>query len=291
MRGVDRHSLSGQENRFQEALAEEMRLIEALAQRLQPGQFFSHRSAALLWGIPLPHLERPELHLSTVRPVRAPRVQGVTGHAFAAGRCRVVRCSALPVTDPACTWAALGHLPVPQLVAAGDFLVRKFRVGAGRPQPGRQPLARVPDLREALARGRWSGMSRLQEALTLIREDSWSPRESTTRVALVWAGLPEPELNVDVRDAAGRFLACLDMAYTRFRVAVEYQGELHGGSYAADIERVERLRAAGWIVIQVSRVLASQPHELVRRVRSALLSRGWEPVSGNASRSAASSVE
>lgn len=119
-------------------------------------------------------------------------------------------------------------------------------------------------------------MHRLEHALTLIREDAWSPRETTTRLQLVRGGLPEPVLNTDVVDVAGRFLACLDMAYPEYRVAVEYQGELHHNSYARDIERVERLRAAGWIVIQVSRVLAANPAELVCRVGAALRSRGWQ---------------
>ncbi|WP_091184480.1 DUF559 domain-containing protein [Paramicrobacterium humi] len=91
------------------------------------------------------------------------------------------------------------------------------------------------------------------------------------------AELPEPVLNYDVTDNAGRFLACIDLAYPDAKIAIEYMGQHHGKQYARDVERVERLRAAGWIVIQVSSTLLfTTPNELVARVRTALLSRGWK---------------
>ncbi|GAB2524157.1 hypothetical protein [Paramicrobacterium agarici] len=68
---------------------------------------------------------------------------------------------------------------------------------------------------------------------------------------------------------------CLDLSYPELKIAVEYQGQLHGRQYARDIERVERLRAEGWIVIQVTSGLLKDPTALVRRLRDALVSRGW----------------
>lgn len=183
----------------------------------------------------------------------------------------------IPVTDPASTWASLGELSVDQLVIAGDYFVRKYRQGVGRRDAGRQPLCRLDELAAALSRGRWDGMPGLRRALPLIREDSWSPQETATRVALVRAGLPEPDLNRDVFDARGSFLGCLDLVWPRWKVAVEYHGQQHAITYASDIERVERLRAAGWVVIQVTRVLASRPSELTARVAQSLVSRGWRP--------------
>ncbi|QDZ16386.1 DUF559 domain-containing protein [Humibacter ginsenosidimutans] len=90
------------------------------------------------------------------------------------------------------------------------------------------------------------------------------------RFELVCAGLPEPELNVDVFDAAGRFLGCVDMLYREERVVIEYLGMLHGASWARDVERLAALRAAGWTVIEVTAPLLSDTVELVRRVRVAL---------------------
>lgn len=159
------------------ARAHEAARLRALAARASPDQFFSHRSAAVLWGAPLPPpRSSSELHLATLRPNRAPRVTGVRGHSFMADRVRVQLLEGrIAVTDPASTWASLGELSVDQLVIAGDYFVRKYRQGVGRRDAGRQPLCRLDELAAALSRGRWDGMPGLRRALPLIREDSWSP--------------------------------------------------------------------------------------------------------------------
>lgn len=90
------------------------------------------------------------------------------------------------------------------------------------------------------------------------------------RCILIAGGLPEPELNVDLYDERGRFLGCVDMVYREARVVIEYLGMLHGEQWAADVERLARFRAAGWIVIEVTSPLLRRPEELVRRVSAAL---------------------
>lgn len=97
------------------------------------------------------------------------------------------------------------------------------------------------------------------------------------RVHLVVAGLPEPALNVDVFDDNGSFLGCVDMVYPQLKIAIEYQGDIHSATWAHDVERVERLRADGWIVLQITRELARDPRTMVGRVEDALRSRGWRP--------------
>jgi hypothetical protein len=109
----------------------------------------------------------------------------------------------------------------------------------------------------------------------MVRLDAWSPRETRARLLLIDAGLPDPRLNVDVYDAHGGFIACVDLAYPEFKVAIEYQGQLHGEQYARDIERIERLRADGWIVIQVTSHNLRYPNVVARRTYEALRSRGW----------------
>lgn len=263
------------EDRYQTAKRREFARIDALAQRLVPGQFFSHRSAARIWGMPVPHQREPELHLAVRSPSRAPRIRGVHGHRMEPKRAEPELRNGYPVTSAAATWASLANLDLSELVAAGDYLLRRYRRGHGRPHAGRPPLATLDDFRAIVALGRWPNMTRLQQALALVREDAWSPRESLVRLVLVRAGLPEPELNIDVFDSAGVFLACLDMAYPRYRVAVEYHGGHHSDTYAEDIERVERLRAERWIVIQVTKALASDQRALAHRVAGALRERGW----------------
>lgn len=171
---------------------------------------------------------------------------------------------------------ALG-LSTLQLIMAGDYFVRRYRSGHGRPHAGRAPHTTLQQLHETLDIGGWSGAPRLRKAYEFIREDSWSPRESVVRVQLVLAGLPEPALNIDVFTAEGTFLACLDMAYPRYRVGVEYHGMLHGEQYAQDVERMARLRAAGWEMIEVTHALRNRPKVVAHRVETALRLRGWIP--------------
>jgi len=131
-------------------------------------------------------------------------------------------------------------------------------------------MTTVAELRERITGVRRKGIRRLREALDLVREDSWSPRESKLRGLIVRAGFPEPALNQDIYDDHGRFLGCFDLVYPDLKVAIEYNGLIHAGSYAKDVERIAALRAAGWTVIEVTADLYAQPEELIRRIRSAL---------------------
>jgi len=255
---------------------------KAYAKRMRPTEFFSHETAALIWDAPLPlPLADATMdvapHVSTFRGDAMPRARGVHGHRVNAQLARVVTHDGLRVTAPASTWAMLGHLQLYDLVAVGDYFARVWREeGYYRVNPGMPPLASLDDLAETVRAGRRVGVRQLRHALPLIRTDSWSRTESWTRLVIVQAGLPEPQLNCDFFDKYGAHLACIDLAYPEYKVAVEYMGQFHGAQYARDVERIERLRAAGWTVIQVtSELLFTKPGELVQRVRAALSERGW----------------
>ncbi len=248
------------------------------APRLHRGHFFSHQTAAAIWGGPLP-LEFTEEgrisddfppHVSALGHLAEPRTSGIIGHRTRASFTMIGEHDGLRVSSPAATWASLGTLSLHDLIALGDYFCRVWRPGHGRPTPDRAPLATTADLRAMLDAGRRRGAERLRAALPRIREDSWSPRESLVRCLLVDAGLGEPLLNLDVRDDTGRFLGCVDMAYPAQKVAIEYLGMLHGATWAADVERIAALRAAGWIVIEVTAPLLRSPETLIRRVAAAL---------------------
>lgn len=251
------------------------------AKRMRPGEFFSHETAALIWDAPLAlpakaaHDAHP--HVATYRADSMPRARGVHGHRVDPRLAHVMTHDGLRVTSPASTWAMLGHLPLYDLVALGDYFVRVWRDdGYFRANAGMPPLTTIEELDAAVRAGRRVGIRSLRQALPLIRTDSWSRTESWTRLVIVHAGLPEPQLNRDFYDENGVHLACIDLAYPTYKVAIEYHGQFHGAQYARDIERIDRLRAAGWIVIQVSSTLLfGNPAELARRVRAELANRGW----------------
>jgi hypothetical protein len=76
--------------------------------------------------------------------------------------------------------------------------------------------------------GTWTGIPQARKALTLARENSWSPQE--TRLRLLWAdvaGLPEPMCNPPVFDRSGRHVGTPDLLDPVAGVAAEYEGVLH----------------------------------------------------------------
>lgn len=246
--------------------------IEAYACRMGPREFFSHESAAFLWGGPVPARWDPlVVHIGVDDDGGLPVARGVRGHRLRTSEPVVTTDFGARVAAPASTWAMLGRWSVRELVMLGDHLCRVWREGHGRTDAGRPPLSTVGLLDAALSHGRRIGAARLRSARDLVRCDSWSPQESACRFHLVTNGLPEPELNVDVHDAHGRFVACVDLAYRRQRIAIEYQGRHHHAQYAADIERIERLRHAGWTVLQVTSALLADPQTFVTRIRGLLL--------------------
>lgn len=247
--------------------------------RLRPDQFVSHESAAALWGGPMPLVmidgepvdgRLLPVHVSTLGTGPLVRAVGVRAHRERSTSARLIRRFGLTAASPETTFASLGQWEVVDLVSLGDYFCRVWRGGRGRPDAGRPPQARIEQLRRAVEDGRRVGAARLRRAIDLIREDSWSARESALRCRIVWAGLPEPELNIDVFGDDGRFLGCVDLAYPAQKIAIEYQGFLHAQRYAQDVERIAALRAAGWTVIEVTSTLFGRPDELILRIRRAL---------------------
>ncbi|MEY2848496.1 MAG: hypothetical protein RI885_1161 [Actinomycetota bacterium] len=207
---------------------------------LPPGAFFSHVTAARLLGIPLPAaLEGgPRLHISVVTPTTVPAIRGVTSHEYRSAPSPLVL-SGIALSPPARTWTMLaGLLSVADLVAAGDYLVS-----------GDAPSTTVAALEaEVLGLTGARGVRALREALPQIRVGPRSRRETHARLLAVAAGLPEPELNVELFDAFGRFVAMVDIAWKRYRVALEYEGKHHQerGQFRKDVRRREQVEDIGW---------------------------------------------
>ncbi len=90
---------------------------------------------------------------------------------------------------------------------------------------------------------------------------------------LVANGLPEPVLQHEVHDAAGRFVARLDLAYPEPRVGLEMNGfRWHATpvGYARDQERLRRLAALDWLVLPATPFdLAGDGRELAAQVAAA----------------------
>ena len=183
--------------------------------RLGADQFFSHVTAALIHGLPLPLgvAQAPTVHVSTHSPSLRHGGRGVVGHHVQPDRVRVVTRGGMPVTSAVDTWCQLSPLlGLDALIQMGDALVRR-----------KNPLATIEELRTGVLRYTGQrGAKRLREALDAVRPRTDSPRETVTRLLIVRAGLPEPEVNGAIFDRFGRKLATGDLVFRAYRVLVEY---------------------------------------------------------------------
>jgi hypothetical protein len=244
--------------------------VAEYAPRLRPGQFFSHETALALHGAPTPPWpHRTAIHVSAYRPAREPRTPGVVGHRLQHREAAwSVDLLGVPIETPVRAWRQAGTTwGLDDLVAAADHLLFAS-------------LATIEDLRsEVETMGDPRG--RLRRALGLTRAGVRSPRESTLRLVLARAGLPEPEINWILRDEDGMPVAELDLAFPRWRVCPEYDGRVHeldGVQFARDVDRWDSIRREGWEHVRITRHhMRAGGVEAVRRVRAALLRAGWCP--------------
>ncbi|SDM09221.1 hypothetical protein SAMN04487913_12513 [Arthrobacter sp. ok362] len=185
----------------------------------------------------------------------------------------------IPITTPERTWLDLAEmLTVEELVVAGDSCVRM-------PRPefeGRDvPLCTLADLQRMIDRHKGKrGIRKARAAITLIRVGSDSPQESLLRLAVVRAGLPEPELNVPITDDRGTRHHEPDLSYRKYRIGIEYEGEHHSdeGQIVRDIARSEKYTALGWTEVRISkRHMDHDAKAAVAKVRAALVQSGWRP--------------
>ncbi len=193
----------------------------------------------------------------------------------------MVEVEGVRASDPASTWALLAaEMSMHELVRIGDAIVREPRGTGGFRHPG-GALASIDDLRRATDAGRRRGIARMRAALTLIRVGSSSPLETDFRLLAERAGLPEPSLDVEIRDEWGRLLGITEIAYPEFRVLVEIEGDHHRTSrrqWNRDIEKYAAYVAEGYEVVRLTAAhIRGAVPVAARIVREVLTRRGWRP--------------
>lgn len=246
---------------------------------INPRSVLSHGTAARVWGIPLPVREQndAQIHIANPVPLRAPRRANVVGHRLTLYRGEVWNKNGVRLTSRARTWLDLASsLSLKDLIAAGDYLVCSH--GAEFPAP-REPKCTVDDLAEVIAHHPGiRGLRKARAALELIRVGVDSPPETFMRLALVEAGLPEPEINELVRDEFGRAVLWPDGAYRKYRISLQYDGGHHNDprQYQHDIQRLETTKSLGWEEIRIASAdLRGEDPAAVRKIAAALKAKGW----------------
>jgi very-short-patch-repair endonuclease len=232
------------------------------------GAVGTHVTAARLRGVPVPMgpLER----VTVARPEDRRQRHGLRCHiaALAASEISVVR--GVRISAPARMFVELASLlSLVDLVVVGDWLVRNGHLGC-------------EELVEYCITSHDRYAEHARVAAAYVRPDVDSPMETRLRMLLVLAGLPEPEVNLEIRDEDGVVTMRLDLAYRRVRLAVEYDGRHHledVGQWERDPERRDDLEQTGWRVLVVtSKGIYREPEVTVQRVWRALRSRGHRPL-------------
>jgi hypothetical protein len=95
---------------------------------------------------------------------------------------------------------------------------------------------------------------------------------------LVLAGLPEPTVNLIIRNPDGSWRMRFDLSYPGLKLIIEYDGRQHAensGQWRRDLSRREELDRLGWrLIVVTSDDLRDAPEAVLNRVREALIDRG-----------------
>ena len=244
-----------------------------------PGAWISHTTAARLHGLILPPWlsDSNELHLSKPRKLVSVRRKGVVGHTVLARAGEVEAAQGLQISTRARTWLDLARtLPLPELTCIGDQLIRIPRaVFEGRDTP----YATITTLRAMLDGHRnLQGIVRAREALGLLRVGADSGPETLLRLAMLDAGLPEPDLQLTLWEPPGAPSA--DLGYRRRKIAIQYNGSGHLDELQvqSDSRRDSAFRNAGWTVLIFDREdLADGFTGAVRLIKKTLRSAWIDP--------------
>jgi len=231
---------------------------KALRLILPEDAVFSHYTAAALHKVVVP--DEPLIHVCTQGPIE-PRIGNVVGHRILTfGERDVELRHGLPVTTPARTYLDLAsRLDLTALLIAGDGLARLDPRG-------------VDGLRAVVNEGTGRRGVRLARAgLPLLDPASKSPNETRLRyMCVVQGGLPRPVCNAPVFDAAGDWLAEIDIQWPDVRFGLEYEGDHHRQrrQWEMDIRRDENVQLIDWLVLKVTSTdIFARPAATLERIK------------------------
>ncbi|WP_299165504.1 hypothetical protein [uncultured Arthrobacter sp.] len=243
--------------------------------------FASHQTAGFIWGFFHYSCEGDQevFHISRPAGGPTPRRTNVRGHSTLLPAEEVTEYDGVRLTTRARTWLDLAErLSVDELVVIADQLIRYPRKefeGRSEPYCTKNDLQRVIDRHP-----RKRGVRKAREALDLARVGADSPPETRLRLALVYAGLPEPAVNIPIVDENGIEWHQPDLSYPEFRISIQYDGGGHSeqDQVDRDISRAEQTIAIDWSEVRVSnRHMSNEAKAAVAKVRSELVAKGWRP--------------
>jgi hypothetical protein len=220
--------------------------VRAAHLTLRARRAFSHTSAVVLHDLPLHDLDLSEVHVTHLDGEGTGRHEsGVWHHEGAVPAGDVLQVDGLPVLTLHRTAFDVARIATPQAaIVVADAALRHG--------------ATCADLRAQLEAGMdWPGARAASRVLPLADARAESPGESLARLVFHQVGLDPDELQVRVSTDSGEYR--LDFAWTRWRIAGEFDGRVkygrlvRAGETPSDVVWRERQRElaierAGWVV-------------------------------------------
>jgi very-short-patch-repair endonuclease len=238
------------------------RLMAEAAALVLPGTaWLSHSTAASLQGLPVPH----DVTVHACVPSAADRRLRGTLTVRVRPRPATAYVDNLLVTTGPDLFGEMGELVgLVDLVVLGDAMVARR-------------LATPARLMEAATTLRHSHRAAVVRAASLVRARVDSPMETRLRLLLVLAGLPEPQVNPEIRGDG--FRTRVDLCYPQLQLVIEYDGQQHRADdltqWDRDNDRLAWFAQHGWEVLPViSRGIYRRPGETLARVCDAIVRRG-----------------
>lgn len=114
------------------------------------------------------------------------------------------------------------------------------------------------------------GAARLRSLAPLVAAAE-SPMETRLRWLLIQARLPAPEVQTDVYDSGGRFIARADLFYPNACLVIEFDGGNHRERLISDDRRQNGLVTAGFRILRFTGAdLRARPKAVIAQVRATL---------------------
>lgn len=217
-----------------------------------PGSALSHTTAAQLrsWWLPHRLTEDPRVRLSRPLAALSSTRKDVVVHRRRLLTSDLTRVEGHLTTSVERTWLDLAQLmSATELTVLGDSLVRQPYTWAAT---GRSTAwTSVAKLREHVASSAGvRGVRIARQAVDLIRDGADSPPESWLSLALVAAGLPEPEFQIELWDPeySHHIPVTADLGYRQWKIALHYEGTHHhtAAQLRHDILRGQIFTRHGW---------------------------------------------
>ena len=173
--------------------------------------------------------------------------------------------SGLPVQHPVDHWVQLAGAAMDELVEVGDGLMRR-----------QNPLLTPAQVRRRLDElAGVAGVVAVRRAMRWVVPGTDALYETRTRMIMLRAGLPMPEVNLPVHVRSTGRTYHLDMGYKAERVGVEFDGRVHDGARQRAIDAARRLdlQTEGWFLVTVTASQLANPTQFLGPIEQALAMR------------------